>query len=119
MNSFNRLSYTYRFIFNRKILFDNNRRCSKFYVLKKNAYIWQYRKKQLKLTIMEKQIKNPREKKYRITVILKNEVRKTNFNTKETAKFKMEQLRKLYSKEYLIGALEEKKEKWEVTWILV
>ena len=35
MNSFNRLLYTYRFIFNRKILFDNNKRCSKFCVLKK------------------------------------------------------------------------------------
>ena len=39
MNSFNRLLYTYRFIFNRKILFDNNEKCSKFCVLKKNTYI--------------------------------------------------------------------------------
>lgn len=52
MNSFNRLSYTYRFIFNRKILFDNDERCSKFCVLKKIP-IFAIRKKQLKHTVME------------------------------------------------------------------
>lgn len=76
-------------------------------------------KKQLKLTIMGKQIKNPKEKNYRITVVLKDEVRRTNFNTKEKARFKMEQLKELYPKSYIIGALEEKRKKWEVTWILV
>lgn len=89
------------------------------FVFWKKMPIFAIQKKQLKITIMERQIKNPREKNYRITVILKNEVRKTNFNTKEKARFKMEQLKKLYPKAYLIGALEEKREKWEVTWILV
>jgi hypothetical protein len=39
MNNFNRLSYTYRFILIEKILFDYNRKGSKFCVFKKNAYI--------------------------------------------------------------------------------
>lgn len=85
----------------------------------KKIPIFAIQKKQIKLTIMEKQIKNPTEKNYRITVILKDEVRRSTFNTKETAKFKMEQLKGLYPKAYLIGALEEKREKWEVTWILL
>lgn len=56
---------------------------------------------------MEKQIKNPREKKYRINVVLKDEVGRTNFNPKEKAKFKKEQLKELYPKAYQIGILEE------------
>lgn len=39
MNSFNRLLYTYRFIFNRKILFDYNRKMLKILYFQKNAYI--------------------------------------------------------------------------------
>lgn len=83
----------------------------KILCFKKNTYICNTEKKQLELTIMEKN--------YRITVILKDEVRRTYFSTKEKARFKMEQLKELYPKSYIIGALEEKRKKWEVTWMLV
>lgn len=62
MNSFNRLSYTYRYIFNRNILFNNNRRCSKFCVLKKYLYL-QYRKKTIKTYNYGKTNQKPQGKK--------------------------------------------------------
>jgi hypothetical protein len=39
MNSFNRLSYTYRFILIEKILFDYNKKMLKNLCFQKNAYI--------------------------------------------------------------------------------
>lgn len=48
MNNFNRLLYTYRFILNKKILFDYNKRnAQNFVFLKKYVYL-QY-KKELKI----------------------------------------------------------------------
>lgn len=92
----------------------------------------QYRKKQLrftvvekllKFTIMEKQIKrsikNPMIQNYRITVIFKDEVIKAKFNTKELAKITIEKFKELYPELYLSGALEEKSKRWEVIWTLV
>ena len=68
---------------------------------------------------MEKQIKNLMEKNYRITVIFKDEVIRTDFGTKEVAKTAIEKLKELNPKVYLSGALEEKRKRWEVIWVLV
>lgn len=43
MNSFNRLSYTYRFILIEKILFDYNGKMPKFCVLKKMRIFVMYK----------------------------------------------------------------------------
>ena len=98
---------------------------------KKYLYL-QYRKKQLKhpimekllkYTIMEKQIKrsikNPMVQNYRITVVFKDEVIRVKFNTKELAKSTIEKFKELYPELYLSGAIEEKRKRWEVTWVLV
>lgn len=89
---------------------------------KKYLYL-QYRKKQLKHTIMEKQVKNsiksPMVQNYRITVIFKDEVIRVRFNTKELAKKTIEKFKELYPELYLSGALEEKRKRWEVAWVLV
>lgn len=67
---------------------------------------------------MEKQVKNQMIKNYRITVILEDEVIRTNFNTKEVAKNAIEKFKELYPKLYRSGALEEKRKRWEVIWVL-
>ena len=67
---------------------------------------------------MEKQIKNPMVQNYRITVIFKDEVVRIKFNTKELAKITIEKFKELYPNLYLSGALEEKREKWRVIWVL-
>ena len=71
---------------------------------------------------MEKQIKssikNPMVQNYRITVIFKDEVIRAKFNTKELAKSTIEKFKELYPELYLTGALEEKRKRWEVVWVL-
>lgn len=58
------------------------------------------------------------ESNYRITVIFKDEVIRENFATREVAKKVIEELKKLFPKKFMSGALEEKRKRWEVTWIL-
>ena len=59
------------------------------------------------------------ELNYRINVIKRDETVIAKFATKETAKNSIHKLKEWFPNEFIIGALEEKKEKeWKVTWIL-
>lgn len=71
---------------------------------------------------MEKQIKSsikgPKVRNYRITVIFKDEVIRARFNTEELAKNTIRKIKELYPELYLSGALEEKRKRWKVIWVL-
>ena len=56
---------------------------------------------------------------YRITIIFKDEVIRIRFNTKELAKNAIEKFKEMYPELYLSGALEEKRKRWEVIWVLM
>ena len=59
------------------------------------------------------------ELNYRINVIKKSEVVSVKLATRETAKASIYKLKEWFPDEFIIGALEEKKEgEWVVTWIL-
>lgn len=58
------------------------------------------------------------ESNYRITVIFRNEVIRENYTTREVAKKVIEELKKLFPKKFMSGALEERGLRWKVTWVL-
>ena len=58
------------------------------------------------------------ESNYRITVIFKDVVIRENFATKEIAKMAIEELKKLFPKKFISGALEKRGEWWKVIWVL-
>jgi hypothetical protein len=58
------------------------------------------------------------ESNYRITVIFKDEVIREEFATKEVAKKAIEELKKLFPKKFISGALEERGKWWKVIWVL-
>lgn len=58
------------------------------------------------------------ESNYRITVIFEDEVIRVKFATKEVAKKAIEELKKLFPKKFMSGALEERGEWWKVIWVL-
>ena len=58
------------------------------------------------------------KKNYRITVIFKNEVIRAELVSKTVAKSSIRQLKELYPNEFISGALEEKRQSWEVIWVL-
>ena len=64
MNSFNRLSYTYRFIFNRKILIDYNRILLKNFVFSKKMPIFVIQKRNNKTYNYGKRNQRFRKKKF-------------------------------------------------------
>lgn len=84
---------------------------------KKFLYL-QYRKKQLKITIMEKTLKTVMKQNYRITVIFKDEVVITKFNKMKLAIDAIIKMKELFPDLFLSAALEEKRKKWEVIWTL-
>lgn len=58
------------------------------------------------------------ELNYRINVIKKDETVVAKFVNKETAKTAIHKIKKWFPNEFIIGALEEKKEEeWKVIWI--
>ena len=61
MNSFNRLLYTYRFIFNRKILFDYNRKNAQNFVFSKKMPIFVIQKKTIKTYDYDRREQTPRK----------------------------------------------------------
>lgn len=58
------------------------------------------------------------ESNYRITVILKEDVLREEFATKEIAKGAIVVLQKLYPDKFISGALEERGKWWKVIWVL-
>lgn len=58
------------------------------------------------------------ESNYRITVIFKNDVLREEFATKENAKSAITVLKKLFPEQFISGALEERRERWQVIWVL-
>lgn len=69
----------------------------------------QYRKKQ-QITVMEK------KRNYRITIILSDEIIVERFETEEGARKTVNDMRELFPKMFVGGAVEEKQKKWKVIW---
>lgn len=62
-------------------------------------------------------IKNNREKKrFRITIILKDEVTIEKFYREDIAIKTVSSMKELFPRLFIGGAVEEKKERWEVIW---
>lgn len=58
------------------------------------------------------------ELNYRITVIKSDEVMTARFDTRETAEESIKKIKEQFPHTFITGALEEKKEKWEVVWVI-
>lgn len=84
---------------------------------KKCLYL-QYRKKQLKLTIMKKETKTTEKGKFRITVIFKDEIKIERFQNKYVAIDTIKGMKDLFPTLFIGAALEEKGKSWNVTWTL-
>lgn len=67
---------------------------------------------------MEELIKNPKIQNYRITVIFKDEIIREKFHNPNVAMDTIEKFKELYPEVFMSGALEEKKKRWEVIWVL-
>lgn len=78
----------------------------------------QYRKKQLKLTIMEKENKRIGKKKYRITIIFMDEIIIETFENEYIARDTMKKMKELFPNLFVGAALEEKSKSWNVIWTL-
>lgn len=77
--------------------------------------IFVIQKKQLKLTIMEKEIK---KRNYRITIIVKDEIIVEKFYEERIAKDTIRSMKELFPNQFIGGALEEKSKSWNVIWVL-
>lgn len=80
--------------------------------------IFVIRKKQVKLTIMEKETKTSGKRNYRITIILKNEIIVERFVNEYIARDTIRGMKNLFPKSFIGAALEEKSNKWNVIWTL-
>lgn len=119
MNSFNRLLSLYIDLFLiEEILYDYNRKMLKISFFQEKCLYLQYRKKQLKLKIMEKEAKTLRKERYRITIILEDEVIVEKFNTRYVAESTIKDMKKLFPSRFIGAALEEKNKDWRVIWVL-
>ena len=76
----------------------------------KKLNIFAMQKSQLKFIVME------RKKKYRITIILTDEIIVENFETQEIAKKTVTGMRELFPNMFVGGAIEEKDKEWKVIW---
>jgi hypothetical protein len=76
-------------------------------------------KKTIKLTIMKKSSTNREKKNYRITIIFRDQVIVERYYREDIAIKTVSSMRELFPKMFVGGAIEEKKEKWEVIWTLV
>lgn len=90
------------------------KKCTKFCVLKKNAYICNTEKKQLKLAIMEEMLKIKEKRNYRVTIIFKDEVIIERFYREDVALKTIESMRELTPSLFIAGAVEVKKKHWEI-----
>lgn len=84
---------------------------------KKCLYL-QYRKKQLKLTIMEKETKTSEKRNYRITIIFKDEITVEKFQNEYIARDTIKKMKELFPTLFIGAALEEKGKSWNVIWTL-
>lgn len=84
---------------------------------KKCLYL-QYRKKQLKLTIMTEEKNTSKKKNYRITIIFKDEITIETFETEFVAMETIKKMKILFPSIFIGGALEEKCKSWRVIWTL-
>lgn len=75
-------------------------------------------KKQLKLTIMEKETKDSEKRNYKITIILKDEIVVERFCNEYIARDTIRSMKELFPNLFIGGALEEKNKKWNIIWTL-
>ena len=68
---------------------------------------------------MEKKLTNREKKKYRITIILRDEVIIERFYREDIAIKTVSNMRELFQKRFVGGAVEKKRKKWEVICTLV
>lgn len=118
MNSFNRLSYTYRFILIEKYYLIIIKKTLKILCFQKKCLYLQYRKKQLKLTIMKKENETLKQKNYRITVITKSDIIVKEFYNDNEAMDTITKMKELFPNSFIGGALEKKDKRWNVIWTL-
>ena len=90
----------------------------KIFVFSKKCLYLQYRKKQLKLTIMEKDTKASEKENYRITVIFKDEIINEKFENEYIARDTIRDMKELFPTMFIGAALEEKSKSWHVIWTL-
>lgn len=67
---------------------------------------------------MEKEAKTLRKERYRITIILEDEVIVEKFNTRYVAESTIKDMKKLFPSRFIGAALEEKSKDWRVIWVL-
>lgn len=67
---------------------------------------------------MKKEDKTLGKKKYRITIIFKDEITIERFETERIAKDTIKNMKELFPKLFIGGALEEKSKSWNVIWTL-
>ena len=84
---------------------------------KKCLYL-QYRKKTIKLTIMEKEQKDSKKRNFRITIIFLDEIITERFQNEYIAKKTISNMKELFPNMFICGALEEKRKGWKVIWAL-
>ena len=87
----------------------------KILCFEKNAYICNTVINQLKLTIMKKETSSIK-RNYKITIILKDEIIVERFETEYGAKKTIREMKELFPKLFIGGALEEKHKSWNVIW---
>lgn len=80
------------------------------YFGKKCVYL-QYRKKPIKLTVMDDIKRN-----YRMTIIFNDEIMVAKFETQEGAMKTVTSMRDLFPDKFVGGAVEKKRKKWEIIW---
>lgn len=80
--------------------------------------IFVIQKKQLKLTIMEKETKTSEKRNFRITIIFKDEITVERFSNEYIARDTIRKMKELFPKIFVGAALEEKKKGWNVVWTL-
>lgn len=76
--------------------------------------IFVIQKKPIKITVMEEKSNIRTEKNYRVTMILKEEIIVMKCYKLDIAAETLQGMRRIFPKLFVGGAIEEKKEKWEV-----
>ena len=117
MNNFNRILYTYINYRIGKKKYIIKIKCKKLNIEKKGVYL-QYRKKPIKITIMDEKADINKKENYRVTIILKNEIITVKFYKQGSAMETVESMRKLFPDLFVAGAIEERSNKWKVIWTL-
>ena len=67
---------------------------------------------------MEKESKTSRKKKYRLTLIFKDEITVEKFYNEYIARDTIRKMKELFPNRFVSGALEEKQRTWKVIWTL-